>query len=184
MAPPRLVDPSVLPYRLQLHHVLTVMRRANPTFLHCRSAVCGLFHGVDFNRDDLCGSRTGTREYVFTCALRTFSGRDVRAETLAPYYDFQRGEGRRACRAASAARLARRGRPRNRRLHRLRLLRTGVSAGIDIRKGLQYQCISCGLCVDACNNIMDSVGFPKGLIRYDSEITSKARTRASRIWIG
>ena len=48
-------------------------------------------------------------------------------------------------------------------------------AGIDIRKGLQYQCISCGLCVDACNNIMDSVGFPKGLIRYDSEINIESK---------
>jgi cytochrome c oxidase accessory protein FixG len=41
--------------------------------------------------------------------------------------------------------------------------------GIDIRDGLQYKCISCGLCVDACNTIMDSFGFPRGLIRYDSE---------------
>ncbi|MHB1213667.1 MAG: 4Fe-4S dicluster domain-containing protein [Thiobacillus sp.] len=41
--------------------------------------------------------------------------------------------------------------------------------GIDIREGLQYKCISCGLCIDACNTIMDSFGFPRGLIRYDSE---------------
>ncbi len=41
--------------------------------------------------------------------------------------------------------------------------------GIDIRDGLQYKCISCGLCIDACNTIMDSFGFPRGLIRYDSE---------------
>lgn len=41
--------------------------------------------------------------------------------------------------------------------------------GIDIRDGLQYKCISCGLCVDACNSIMDSFGFPRGLVRYDSE---------------
>jgi polyferredoxin len=42
-------------------------------------------------------------------------------------------------------------------------------AGIDIRDGLQYRCISCGLCIDACNSIMDSMGFTRGLIRYDSE---------------
>ncbi|MEW6118542.1 MAG: 4Fe-4S dicluster domain-containing protein [Pseudomonadota bacterium] len=41
--------------------------------------------------------------------------------------------------------------------------------GIDIRDGLQYKCISCGLCIDACNTIMDSFGFPRNLIRYDSE---------------
>lgn len=40
--------------------------------------------------------------------------------------------------------------------------------GIDIRNGLQLECIACGLCVDACNNIMDKVGLPRGLIRYDT----------------
>jgi cytochrome c oxidase accessory protein FixG len=41
--------------------------------------------------------------------------------------------------------------------------------GIDIRNGLQYQCITCALCIDACNEIMDSVGYPRGLIRYTSD---------------
>ncbi len=40
--------------------------------------------------------------------------------------------------------------------------------GIDIRNGLQMECIACGLCVDACNDIMDKVGLPRGLIRYDT----------------
>ena len=41
--------------------------------------------------------------------------------------------------------------------------------GIDIRNGLQYQCTSCALCIDACNTIMKSINFPTGLIRYSSE---------------
>ena len=41
--------------------------------------------------------------------------------------------------------------------------------GIDIRKGLQMECIACGLCVDACNDIMDRIGLDRGLIRYDTE---------------
>ncbi len=41
--------------------------------------------------------------------------------------------------------------------------------GIDIRQGLQYMCIGCGACVDACNQVMDKVGYPQGLIRYTSE---------------
>ncbi|MBP7710334.1 MAG: cytochrome c oxidase accessory protein CcoG [Rickettsiales bacterium] len=40
--------------------------------------------------------------------------------------------------------------------------------GIDIRDGLQMECIACGLCVDACDNIMAKIGLPKGLIRYDT----------------
>ena len=41
--------------------------------------------------------------------------------------------------------------------------------GIDIRNGLQMECIACGLCVDACNNVMDKIGLPRGLIRYETE---------------
>lgn len=41
--------------------------------------------------------------------------------------------------------------------------------GIDIRNGLQMECIACGLCVDACDDIMDKVGLPHGLIRYDTQ---------------
>ncbi|WP_232823433.1 4Fe-4S dicluster domain-containing protein [Dyella sp. C9] len=41
--------------------------------------------------------------------------------------------------------------------------------GIDIRNGLQYECIACGACIDACNGVMDKVGYPRGLIRYTTQ---------------
>jgi cytochrome c oxidase accessory protein FixG len=41
--------------------------------------------------------------------------------------------------------------------------------GIDIRQGLQYECIGCGACIDGCNQVMDKMGYPKGLIRYTTE---------------
>ncbi len=41
--------------------------------------------------------------------------------------------------------------------------------GIDIRDGLQYQCIGCAACVDGCNQVMDRVGYPRGLIRYSTQ---------------
>jgi cytochrome c oxidase accessory protein FixG len=41
--------------------------------------------------------------------------------------------------------------------------------GIDIRKGLQYECIACAACIDACDDVMAKVGYPKGLIRYDTQ---------------
>jgi cytochrome c oxidase accessory protein FixG len=41
--------------------------------------------------------------------------------------------------------------------------------GIDIRNGLQYECIGCAACIDGCNEIMDKMGYPRGLIRYDTE---------------
>lgn len=41
--------------------------------------------------------------------------------------------------------------------------------GIDIRNGVQMECVGCTACIDACNNIMDKIGKPQGLIRYASE---------------
>ncbi len=46
--------------------------------------------------------------------------------------------------------------------------------GIDIRDGLQLECIGCGLCIDACNGVMDKVGLPHGLIAFDTERRLKA----------
>ncbi len=40
--------------------------------------------------------------------------------------------------------------------------------GIDIRDGQQEGCITCGLCLDACDSVMDKIGKPRGLIRYAS----------------
>lgn len=40
--------------------------------------------------------------------------------------------------------------------------------GIDIRNGIQLECVACSACIDACNDIMKKVKRPTGLIRYDS----------------
>jgi cytochrome c oxidase accessory protein FixG len=40
--------------------------------------------------------------------------------------------------------------------------------GIDIRNGTQMECVNCTACIDACDEIMDKVGFERGLIRYAS----------------
>lgn len=41
--------------------------------------------------------------------------------------------------------------------------------GIDIRNGLQMECVGCTACIDACDQVMESLNFEKGLIRYASE---------------
>jgi polyferredoxin len=41
--------------------------------------------------------------------------------------------------------------------------------GIDIRDGLQYECIACGACIDACDGVMDKMGYPRGLIAYSTQ---------------
>ncbi len=47
--------------------------------------------------------------------------------------------------------------------------------GIDIRKGLQYQCIGCAACVDVCDDVMDKMGYDRGLVRYTTENGLKGR---------
>jgi cytochrome c oxidase accessory protein FixG len=41
--------------------------------------------------------------------------------------------------------------------------------GIDIRRGTQLECIACTNCIDACDEIMEKIKKPKGLIKYSSE---------------
>jgi cytochrome c oxidase accessory protein FixG len=51
--------------------------------------------------------------------------------------------------------------------------------GIDIRQGLQLECIACGQCADACDSIMDRIKKPQGLIRYSSQRALESGQRTS-----
>lgn len=69
----------------------------------------------------------------------------------------------------------RRGEPRGRKgtpgagdcVHCLRCVQV-CPTGIDIRQGLQLECIGCAACIDACDTVMTKLKRPLGLIRYDS----------------
>ena len=52
--------------------------------------------------------------------------------------------------------------------------------GIDIRQGLQLECIACTACIDACDEIMEKVHRPRGLIRHDS--MNALTGRAAKFW--
>jgi cytochrome c oxidase accessory protein FixG len=41
--------------------------------------------------------------------------------------------------------------------------------GIDIRNGLQYECIGCGACADVCDTVMDKMGYARGLVKYSTQ---------------
>jgi cytochrome c oxidase accessory protein FixG len=49
--------------------------------------------------------------------------------------------------------------------------------GIDIRDGQQMECINCGLCIDACDEVMRKVGRPTGLIAFATLAGEAARAR-------
>jgi len=46
---------------------------------------------------------------------------------------------------------------------------TVCPTGIDIRNGLQLECVNCTACMDACDDVMQRLGRPRGLIRLTSE---------------
>ncbi len=54
--------------------------------------------------------------------------------------------------------------------------------GIDIRNGTQLECVNCTACIDACDSIMEKVGKPKGLIRYDSALGVEKGIRKIFTW--
>ncbi|ALG91239.1 MULTISPECIES: cytochrome c oxidase accessory protein CcoG [Actibacterium] len=51
--------------------------------------------------------------------------------------------------------------------------------GIDIRDGQQLACITCALCIDACDDVMDKIGKPRGLVDYMA-LTDEPRERAGK----
>jgi len=57
--------------------------------------------------------------------------------------------------------------------------------GIDIRDGQQMECITCALCIDACDDVMDKIGKPRGLIDYlalSDEPAERAGDAPTPIW--
>lgn len=98
------------------------------------------------------------------CPYSRFQSVMFDADTLVVSYDSQRGE------------------PRGQRRKEQDYQASGLGAcvdctlcvqvcptGIDIRDGLQLECIGCGACVDACDSIMDRMGYARGLVRFGSE---------------
>jgi cytochrome c oxidase accessory protein FixG len=54
--------------------------------------------------------------------------------------------------------------------------------GIDIRNGLQYECIGCAACIDACDHVMDRTSQPRGLIRYSTNNALAQHLTRGQMW--
>ncbi len=54
--------------------------------------------------------------------------------------------------------------------------------GIDIRDGLQYECIGCGACIDACDGVMDKMNYARGLIRFSTQNAMARGGGSAHIW--
>jgi cytochrome c oxidase accessory protein FixG len=108
------------------------------------------------------------REQVctFMCPWPRIQGALTDRHSLAITYRYDRGEPRGSAKKAQALRAA--GRPAGDCVDCFQCV-TACPAGIDIRDGLQMECIQCGLCADACDAVMRKLGRPTGLIAYESE---------------
>ena len=104
------------------------------------------------------------REQVckYMCPYARFQAVMFDPDTLVITYDPERGEPRGARKKAANAAAAGDCVDCN-------LCVVVCPTGIDIRNGIQYECIGCGACIDACDPVMDKVGKPRGLIRYTTE---------------
>ncbi|HYM41162.1 MAG TPA: cytochrome c oxidase accessory protein CcoG [Steroidobacteraceae bacterium] len=106
------------------------------------------------------------REQVckYMCPYARFQSAMFDKDTLIISYDEARGEPRGPRRRGTASRAAGLGDCID-----CTLCVQVCPTGIDIRKGLQYECIACGACIDACDDVMDKMGAARGLIRYTTE---------------
>jgi cytochrome c oxidase accessory protein FixG len=106
------------------------------------------------------------REQVckYMCPYARFQSVMFDTDTLIITYDYKRGESRGARRKGVD--------------HKAQGLGDCVDCGIcvqvcptgiDIRNGLQYMCIGCAACIDACDQVMEKMDYPKGLIRYSTQ---------------
>ena len=106
------------------------------------------------------------REQVckYMCPYARFQSVMFDPDTLVITYDYQRGEPRGGRRKEADYKAAGLG----------DCVDCGICVqvcptGIDIRNGLQYMCIGCAACIDACDQVMEKMAYPKGLIRYSTE---------------
>lgn len=106
------------------------------------------------------------REQVCTliCPYGRLQGVLIDKQTINVYYDFKRGENRSKWRNNEDRKAAEKGDCID--CHQCVVV---CPTGIDIRNGQQLECVNCTACIDACDEVMEKVGLPKGLIRYATE---------------
>ncbi len=160
--------------RLHLRRLLHAASASLATACSCRPGALGDVLDLLLQLRDLgqCrhAARAGLHLHVPLCALPE---RDVRPDTLLIAYDTSAASrGARASKASTGAR------PALGDCIDCGLCVQVCPTGIDIRDGLQYQCIGCAACVDVCDEVMEKMGYPKGLVRYTTERALERRQDA------
>jgi cytochrome c oxidase accessory protein FixG len=118
------------------------------------------------------------------CPYARIQGVMIDQTTVVPTYDFHRGEPRGRIKKGESE--------ENRTTGDCVDCKQCIAVcptGVDIRHGQQEGCIMCALCIDACDEVMEKVGRPKGLIRYESYEALEANQKPKplylrpRVWV-
>ena len=104
---------------------------------------------------------------TLVCPYGRFQGVLIDSHTINVAYDFKRGEGT-AGRAKFRKNEDRQAEGKGDCIDCGQCVAV-CPTGIDIRDGIQLECVNCTACIDACDDVMLKVGLPTGLIRYASE---------------
>lgn len=120
------------------------------------------------------------REQVcfWLCPYARIQGVMVDRSTVLPTYDFTRGEPRGKLKKGDTQETAARDNIKQGDCIDCKQCVAVCPTGIDIRRGQQEGCITCALCLDACDAVMDKIQRPRGLIRYASLDNLEGKTLA------
>jgi cytochrome c oxidase accessory protein FixG len=142
-----------LSYFVSIPALLSMMQSAPAEHSEAFAWVLLVAGALHFNyvwfREQLC---------IVICPYGRLQSALTDADTLVIGYDERRGEPRGKVKKAGAGDCVDCGR-----------CVAVCPTGIDIRNGLQLECIGCNACVDACDEIMTRLSRPTGLIRYDTQ---------------
>lgn len=151
------VSHTVLAYVVGMDTVLAYIRTSPGEYPVTFGAVVvntGVFYFVfAWFREQAC---------IYFCPYGRLQGVMLDRDTLVISYDHNRGEPRAKLKKSQAD-------PSLGDCIDCRQCVAVCPTGIDIRNGTQLECVNCTACIDACDEIMDKVNRPRGLVRYASE---------------
>lgn len=153
-----LIANTFLAYIIGMDEVIKIA--TEPIMLHINGFIAMMIFSLVFY-----GVFAWLREQVCTtiCPYGRLQGVLLDKQSLAVYYDFERGEPRgKIKKNAPEAEV-----PLGDCID-CNLCVQVCPTGIDIRNGIQLECVNCTACMDACDEVMEKVERPKGLIRIDS----------------
>ncbi len=157
----------------QLWADLFTLNASSTVYTVLLSFILGTFYLAGFLREQAC---------FWLCPYARIQAVMIDDTSIVPSYDVPRGEKR--------GRLVK-GKPLNENQGDCVDCNQCVAVcptGVDIRGGQQEGCIMCGLCIDACDAVMEKIDKPKGLIRYASWDGIKGKKelplhKRPRVWV-